>query len=80
MMRMIATCIVLLALSACGNRATLQPATGAELPVAPYGATSQPDADALLEIPPQAAPGRNVELRKRSERREDDPFDFPPEG
>jgi hypothetical protein len=28
--------------------------------------------------PPQAAPERSVELRKRSEEREDDPFDLPP--
>ena len=29
---------------------------------------------------PQAAPLRSTELRKRSEEREDDPFDLPPEG
>ena len=79
-MRLILVSFAALALSACGNRATLEPARGAELPVAPYGAPERPDADALLEIPTQAAPGRNVELLKRSERREDDPFDFPPEG
>ena len=79
-MRLIVVLLAGLALSACGNRAMLEPARGAELPVAPYGAAERPNADALLEVPTQAAPGRNVELRKRSERREDDPFDFPPEG
>jgi hypothetical protein len=29
-------------------------------------------------VDPQAAPERNVELRRRSEEREDDPFDIPP--
>jgi hypothetical protein len=33
----------------------------------------------LLEQEPQAAPNRSVELRTRSEDREDDPFDLPPE-
>lgn len=79
-MRLILVCLLGLSLAACGNRAMLQPAREAELPVAPYGAAKQPNADELLEIPAQAAPARNVELRKRSERREDDPFDFPPEG
>ncbi len=34
--------------------------------------------DALLAPPVQAIPERSVELRKRSEEREDDPFDLPP--
>ena len=34
----------------------------------------------LLELDPQAAPERNVELRRESEARDDDPFDLPPEG
>ena len=34
----------------------------------------------LLVLDPQAAPERNVELRRESEEREDDPFDLPPEG
>ena len=35
-------------------------------------------AEELLVRPQQAAPTRNVELRTRSEEREDDPFDLPP--
>ena len=65
-------------LGGCGSRTPLKPAPGAQLPVAPYGAAERPDADALLDPPQQAVPERSVELRKRSEEREDDPFDFPP--
>ena len=68
-----------LALAGCAQRTALEPAAGNSLPVAPYGAKSRPDADALLTPPPQAVPARNVELRSRSEDRADDPFDLPPE-
>lgn len=67
-----------LAVSACGNRGELKPAAGQELPMAPYGREGKPTADELLEAVPQARPERNVELRKRSEERQDDPFDLPP--
>ena len=66
-------------LAACGQKADLEPVAGADLPPAPYGAGVKPDAEQLLELDPQAAPERSVELRKRSEEREDDPFDLPPE-
>ncbi len=68
-----------LALSACGNRRELKPAAGQELPMAPYGREDKPSADELLKPVPQARPERNVELRKRSEDRQDDPFDLPPD-
>ena len=80
MMRIaIALTIIALASSGCAQRTPLEPAVGASLPPAPYGTKSTPDADALLTPPPQAVPARNVELRSRSEEREDDPFDLPPE-
>ena len=70
-------------LSACGARAPLSPPEGASLPVAPYGAPkgeeNKPTAEQLLELDALAAPERSVELRRRSEEREDDPFDLPPE-
>lgn len=66
-------------LSACGQRAALEPRSGQSLPVAPIGAAEPKTVDELLEPTPQAAPERNVELRRRSEEREDDPFDLPPE-
>lgn len=66
-------------LAACGQKADLEPVAGQALPPAPYGAKAQPGAEELLELDPVAAPERSVELRKRSEEREDDPFDLPPE-
>lgn len=68
-----------LALAACGSRAPLEPAPGASLPPPAYGTTDRPDTEELLELPALAAPERSVELRRRSEEREDDPFDLPPE-
>lgn len=67
------------ALAACGSRSPLQPLASAETPPAPYGESERPDAEQLLELPTLAAPERSVELRRRSEEREDDPFDLPPE-
>ncbi|MBV1916618.1 MAG: hypothetical protein KUG65_00930 [Sphingomonadaceae bacterium] len=66
------------ALSACGNRAGLEPKPGSSLPHAPYGREEPFDAEALLKPPEQSVPERNVELRRRSEERENDPFDLPP--
>ncbi|WOE76215.1 hypothetical protein [Alterisphingorhabdus coralli] len=63
----------------CGSKRELQPTAGAELPAKPYGAEEQPTANDLLEPSTQARPGRSVELRRRSEVREDDPFDLPPD-
>lgn len=68
-----------LALAGCGNRRELKPEAGKSLPVAPYGREDSPTADELLKQVPQAQPKRSVELRRRSEEREDDPFDLPPD-
>ena len=77
-MRAPAALLLILALAACGQKADLRPAAGNELPVAPYGREERLPATVLLEVPTQSAPERSVELRKRSEEREDDPFDLPP--
>ncbi len=77
-MRKIAV-FVCLSLAACGQKADLEPLAGQAMPRAAYGATEKPDTEKLLEPDPLAAPERSVELRKRSEEREDDPFDLPPE-
>ena len=69
---------VVLGLAACGQSAPLKPATGQQLPVAPYGRDGREVAENLLKPTPQAAPERSVELRKRSEERLQDPFDLPP--
>jgi hypothetical protein len=66
-------------LAACGQTAGLEPLAGRTLPVAPTGSDVQPTSEDLLALDTQAAPERSVELRKRSEEREDDPFDLPPE-
>ncbi len=66
-------------IAACGVKADLKPQAGKSLPVAPYGRDDKPGPEALLATTPQAAPERSVELRKRSEKRADDPFDLPPD-
>jgi hypothetical protein len=78
-MRRAAALLPLMALAACGQTSDLQPRPGQSLPVAPYGREERPSASALLEPPPQAVPERSSELRRRSEEREDDPFDLPPQ-
>ena len=77
-MRRLAALSLMLALAACGSKTPLTPAPGQQLPVAPYGGDERPASAELLKVPPQAQPDRNVELRKRSETRADDPFDLPP--
>ncbi|MDX1703715.1 MAG: hypothetical protein R3235_05425 [Altererythrobacter ishigakiensis] len=68
-----------MALGACGQRADIEPLANASLPTAPFGSEAKPEAEQLLELETLAAPERSVELRRRSEEREDDPFDLPPE-
>lgn len=72
-------CILPIALAGCGQLADLSPPPGASLPPAPYGAETRPTAEELLEPDVIAVPERDSELRTRSEEREDDPFDLPPE-
>lgn len=79
MMRGLPAIVLLIALGACGARNDLRPQPGAELPTAPYGETERKTADELLEPDIQAEPERSVELRTRSEVREEDPFDLPPQ-
>lgn len=78
MRRIVIACGLLAALSACGSRQSLAVQEGQPLPPAPYGRAVQPLPDELLRTPPLAIPERSVELRTRSEKREDDPFDLPP--
>lgn len=69
-----------LLLVACGDREPLQPAQGEGMPVAPAMAQSEPTTDDLLEPTTQQRPERVDELLRRSQEREDDPFDLPPPG
>jgi hypothetical protein len=77
-MRRASAILLLVVLAACGQKTALAPRAGESLPVAPYGREEQLSASALLEPPTQVLPERSVELRRRSEEREDDPFDLPP--
>jgi len=79
-MRRAASVAVLMLLAACGRPSDLMPVAGQQLPPAPYGRSDRPTAAELLELDPQAAPERSVELRRQSEERADDPFDLPPDG
>jgi predicted small lipoprotein YifL len=68
-----------LLVAACGVRAPLEPAAGENLPVAPETATRAPTSEELLERPPIARPARVDELLTRSQEREEDRFDLPPQ-
>ena len=76
---LLALALASVALGACGQRADIEPLANASLPTAPFGSEAKPEAGQLLELETLAAPERSVELRRRSEEREDDPFDLPPE-
>ena len=80
MTRAVALAVLALAIAGCGSQKDLTPLAGASLPPPPFGRADPPTANELLALDPQAAPERNVELRRESEEREDDPFDLPPEG
>jgi predicted small lipoprotein YifL len=83
MMRPLLTAALLpmltLSLSACGQKGDLQRPKSAKSHPVPYGRSVPETTAALMKAPTQAAPQRNVELRTRSEPREDDPFNLPPE-
>ncbi|WP_294297773.1 hypothetical protein [uncultured Sphingomonas sp.] len=70
--------LLALALAGCGAAKELQPAPGATLPPAPYGATATPTANQLLTPTTQQRPQRSDELLKQSEARRSDEFDLPP--
>ncbi|HEX8383082.1 MAG TPA: hypothetical protein VF592_06880 [Sphingomonas sp.] len=68
-----------LLLTACGSAASLKPAPGQSLPVAPYGARATPTPEQLLTATPQQRPERSTELLRTSEERRSDEFDLPPQ-
>ena len=70
--------VAAISLAACGKVGDLEPRTGQGLPPKAYGQTSEQSAEALSTPSVQARPGRSDELLRRSERREDDPFDMAP--
>ncbi len=78
--RMAFAVLAVAAVAACGRVADLAPAPGNSLPPPAYGEDTRPGSEDLLEPAAQARPNRNEELLRRSERRELDEFDLPPEG
>jgi predicted small lipoprotein YifL len=68
-----------LAVAGCGARAPLRPPPGEPLPVAPEMAGRPLTSEELLTPPPIARPQRVDELLTRSQEREDDRFDLPPQ-
>jgi len=81
MMRMRTTVMIVAAcgvLAACGSRQALTPREGAPpVPVA-MGAEKPATSGELMEPSTQARPDRSAEPLKRSQEREDDPFDMLP--
>jgi hypothetical protein len=69
--------LLLLGAAACGKVEPLQPA-GEARPVAPDQAARAPTTEEMLTPPPIARPARQEDTLRRSEEREDDPFDLPP--
>ena len=70
--------VALIALSACGSRGDLKPATGAAMPVKPFAATATPTATRLMTPSVQVRPLRSDDLSRSSEQRKRDDFDLPP--
>ena len=66
------------ALASCGSREPLRPKAGQALPPKAAMAAKAPTTEQLLTPPPTARPERQDEGLRRSEEREDDPFDLPP--
>lgn len=78
--RMIASGVLLLAVTACGLRKDLAYPAGTPGPAVPAGATEAPTPAELTTAGAQARPTRSDEVLRRSEERQDDPFDLPPTG
>ncbi len=76
--RHLGSLIALACLSACGKVGPLKPAAGQAPPAKAYGSDRIAGSEELVAPSEQARPGRSDELMRRSERRNDDPFDLPP--
>jgi hypothetical protein len=66
--------------AACGNMEPLRPKAGEAMPPRPAMAARTPTTEELLTPPSNARPVRQDDGLRRSEEREDDPFDLPPTG
>jgi hypothetical protein len=79
MIRMGAT-LLALALAGCGGREALTPKAGQSMPPKPYATAETPTAEQWMEPSTQSRPERSDELLRRSEERQDDRFELPPQG
>ena len=79
-MRVLVSLLGLALLAACGNMEPLQPKAGEGMPARPAMAARAPTTEELLTPPPNARPARQDDGLRRSEERDDDPFDLPPTG
>jgi len=70
--------LMLLALAACGKQEDLKPASGHSLPPKPALGKDTPCTKGLRTPGPEARPERSMEQIRRSQERQDDPFDRPP--
>lgn len=77
-MKRVLPAIALLSLGACGSTHSLKPPQGEALPPKPYGATATPTAEDLFDPPTQARPSRTIDVLIRSQEREGDEYDLPP--
>ncbi|MGL4313628.1 MAG: hypothetical protein ACRCSO_06520 [Sphingomonas sp.] len=77
-MKRLVMLILPMLIAGCGAQRELQPGKGAQLPVAPYGATERPDAYKLTRTTPDARPVRSDEVLTGSQERRTDDYDLPP--
>ncbi|MFL6846417.1 MAG: hypothetical protein ACJ8ER_16240 [Allosphingosinicella sp.] len=77
-MRALLLLAIPLLLAACGNMEPLRPKSADSMPPKPAMAARAPTTQELLTPPPIARPARQDDGLRRSEEREDDPFDLPP--
>jgi hypothetical protein len=70
--------VVLMSLGGCGAQVALTPREGGTMPVKPAMAAKEPSATELITATTQARPERSDEQLNRSEQRQDDKFDLPP--
>ncbi|MEA3054203.1 MAG: hypothetical protein QOG72_3106 [Sphingomonadales bacterium] len=77
-MRLAASLLLLSLLAACGSREALSAPPGGAMPIAAEAAPRAETIEELLTPPPIARPARLDDSLRRSEEREDDPFDLPP--
>lgn len=70
--------IALASLGGCGVQHELKPRSGTQAVPVAVGATKPATSDELMAQSPQARPDHSAEPLKRSQERQDDPFDLPP--